>query len=187
MAINRSRNAADHIGFLTLWALDAHRKKRFPLWTKDEILSESYVQTHRLLTTVYDPDKSTVVTFLKGFLWGAVHYAYWTSNGFRFTEDGPRLKLQVTRDTICEELVTFDMPPLEELPMLTEEEWTIVRLRMNGYTMTRIAGVIGLKSPQSVYNRLVRIRDKFRGEQDGTRDAASSDAEGQREECPRVP
>lgn len=187
MAINRSRNATDHLGFLTLWALDAHRKKRFPLWTKDEILSEAYVQTHRLLTTVYDPGKSTVVTFLKGFLWGAVHYAYWTSNGFRFTDDGPRLKLKVTNTILCEELVTFDMPPPEELPMLTEEEWTIVRLRMNGYTMTRIAGVIGLKSPQSVYNRLVRIRDKFRGEQDGTSDDTDPDAEGQGQERAHVP
>lgn len=57
-----------------------------------------------------------------------------------------------------------------EIPDLTEEEWTIIRLRHDGYTMTRIAAVLGLKSPQSVYNRLVKIRDKFTGqEQDATR------------------
>jgi hypothetical protein len=88
------------------------------------------------------------------------------------------LKLQVTNTIVCEELVTFDMPPPEELPMLTEEEWMIVRLRMNGYTMTRIAGVIGLKSPQSVYNRLVRIRDKFQGDEDDSRSDAAADADG---------
>lgn len=161
MEINRSRDARDHMGFLTMWAYDAHRKKRFPMWDKHEVLSEAYVQTDRLLRTVYDPSKGTVVTFLKGFLWGAVHYAYWTSNGFRFTDTGPRLKLPVTADTLCEEVsieVTID--PLN-LPEFTEEEWVIIRLRNDGYTMTRIASVLGLKSPQSVYNRLVKIRDKF--------------------------
>ena len=161
MEINRSRNAAHHVGFLTMWAYDAHRKKRFPLWDKHEILSEAYIQTDRLLKSVYDPDKSTVVTFLKSFLWGAVHYAYWTSNGFRFTNDGPRLKIHVTDDILCEEVsIEIDLDPLV-LPEFTEEEWTIIRLRHDGYTMTRIATVLGLKSPQSVYNRLVKIRDKF--------------------------
>lgn len=161
MEINRSRDPAHHLGFLTLWAWESHRKKRFPRWDKDEILSEAYLQTQRLLNTVYDPEKSTVVTFLKSFLWGAVHYTYWTSHGFRFTDDGPRLKLSVTEDIVCEEIVVeivFD--PLH-LPDFTEEEWTIIRLRHDGYTMTRIAAVLGLKSPQSVYNRLVKIRDKF--------------------------
>lgn len=161
MELNRSRNPADHLGFLTLWALDAHRKKRFPLWSKEEILSEAYVQAHRLLTTVYESDKSTVVTFLKSFLWGAVHYSYWTSNGFRFTDHGPALKLRVTSDTLCEVLAPLAKHPMTDLPEFTEEEWTIIRLRHDGYTMTRIAAVLGLKSPQSVYNRLVKIRDKL--------------------------
>ena len=174
MALNRSRNAQDHLGFLTLWAYDAHRKKRFPAWEQEEILAEAYIQAQRLLTSVYDPSKSTVVTFLKGFLWGAVHYTYWTSQGYRFTDDGPRLKIHVTDDTLCEDLaVEFRMLSFE-LPELTEEEWTIIRLRHDGYTMTRIAAVLGLKSPQSVYNRLVKIRDKFTGqEQDATRNPAA--------------
>jgi hypothetical protein len=174
VALNRSRNAQDHIGFLTLWAYDAHRKRRFPAWEQEEILAEAYIQAQRLLSTVYDPDKSTVVTFLKGFLWGAVHYAYWTSQGYRFTDDGPRLKIHITDDTLCEDLsVEFRMLSIE-LPELTDEEWTIIRLRHDGYTMTRIAAVLGLKSPQSVYNRLVKIRDKFAGqEQDAPRNTAA--------------
>lgn len=174
MALNRSRNAQDHIGFLTLWAYDAHRKRRFPAWEQEEILAEAYIQAQRLLSTVYDPDKSTVVTFLKGFLWGAVHYTYWTSQGYRFTDDGPRLKIHITDDTLCEDLsVEFRMLSIE-LPELTDEEWTIIRLRHDGYTMTRIAAVLGLKSPQSVYNRLVKIRDKFAGqEQDAPRNTAA--------------
>lgn len=174
MALNRSRNAQDHIGFLTLWAYDAHRKRRFPAWEQEEILAEAYIQAQRLLSSVYDPEKSTVVTFLKGFLWGAVHYTYWTSQGYRFTDDGPRLKIHVTDDTLCEDLaVEFRMLSIE-LPELTEEEWTIIRLRHDGYTMTRIAAVLGLKSPQSVYNRLVKIRDKFTGqEQDAPRNPAA--------------
>ena len=171
---SHSRDPADHVGFLKLWAVEAHCKNRFPKWSVDEILSEAYVQAHRLLSTVYDPEKSTVVTFLKAFLWGAVHYSYWTSHGFRFTEDGPRLKIHITDDTLCEDLsVEFRMLSIE-LPELTDEEWTIIRLRHDGYTMTRIAAVLGLKSPQSVYNRLVKIRDKFAGqEQDAPRNTAA--------------
>jgi hypothetical protein len=170
--LNRSRKAADHVGFLTLWSNEAHRKQRFPRWSRDEILSEAYVQADRLLGTVYDPSKSTVVTFLKSFLWGAVHYAYWTGSGYRFTESGLRLKLSVTNDTLCEEVARPASPPDPDLPDLTEEEWTIVRLRRDGYTMIRIAAVLGLKSPQSVYNRLVKIRDKIQGEKNAPRDPA---------------
>lgn len=159
---SHSRDPADHVGFLKLWAVEAHCKNRFPRWSVDEILSEAYIQAHRLLTTVYDPQKSTVVTFLKAFLWGAVHYSYWTSHGFRFTEDGPRLKITVTDSIVCEEVTTIQSCDPVEFPDFTEEEWTIIRLRHDGYTMTRIAAVLGLKSPQSVYNRLVRIRDKFK-------------------------
>lgn len=159
---SHSRDPADHVGFLKLWAVDAHCKNRFPKWSVDEILSEAYVQAHRLLSTVYDPEKSTVVTFLKAFLWGAVHYSYWTSHGFRFTEDGPRLKIVVSDTIVCEDVTTSQSCDAVEFPEFTEEEWTIIRLRHDGYTMTRIAAVLGLKSPQSVYNRLVRIRDKFK-------------------------
>ena len=160
--VNRSKDARDHVGFLTLWSHEAHARRRFPRWTREEILSEAYIQADRLLTTVYDPSRGTVVTFLKSFLWGAVHYAYWTSNGFRFTASGPRLKLHVTTDTLGEHLAPASSPPLD-LPVFTEEEWTIIRLRNDGYTMIRIAAVLGLKSPQSVYNRLVKIRDKING------------------------
>lgn len=159
---SRSRDPADHLGFLKVWAVDTHRRRRFPRWSVEEILSEAYVQAHRLLSTVYDPEKSTVVTFLKAFLWGAVHYSYWTSQGFRFTEDGPRLKIVVSDNTLCEHVVGSMSDERVSFPDLTEEEWTIIRLRHDGYTMTRIAAVLGLKSPQSVYNRLVRIRDKFK-------------------------
>lgn len=161
--LNRSRNADHHVGYLTIWSLNAHRKKYFPAWEKEEILSEAFIQATRLLAQVYAPDKSTVVTFLKSFLWGAVHYRYWTSQGFRFTDAGPILKLRVTTGILCEDLTVESVEATFDLPDLSEEEWTIVRLRQDGYTMTRIATVLGLKSPQSVYNRLVRIRDKFEG------------------------
>lgn len=187
MEINRSRDARDHIGFLTMWAYDAHRKKRFPLWDKHEVLSEAYIHTDRLLRTVYDPSKGTVVTFLKGFLWGAVHYTYWTSNGFRFTDAGPRLKLHVTDDTLCEEVsIEVTLDPLN-LPEFNEEEWTIIRLRNDGYTMTRIASVLGLKSPQSVYNRLVKIRDKFHETTNAARDPAPPPPYRPRQDRPPVP
>lgn len=188
MEINRSRDPRDHIGFLTIWAYEAHRKKRFPQWEREEILSEAYLQANRLLNTVYKPDKSTVVTFLKAFLWGAVHYSYWTSQGFRFTESGPRLKLEVTADIVCEEIPVHPLESDPDLPDLTEEEWTIVRLRKDGYTMTRIAAVLGLKSPQSVYNRLVRIRDKFAGvEIDATGNRTRPPPHRQRPHGPGLP
>lgn len=170
--LNRSRDPRDHVGFLTLWAFEAHRKRRFPQWQKEEILAEAYIQADRLLKSVYKPDKSTVVTFLKAFLWGAVHYSYWSERGYRFTDSGPRLKLDVTSATLCEDLPVHPSDPSPDMPELTEEEWTIVRLRIDGYTMTRIATVLGLKSPQSVYNRLIKIRDKFAGTDNAPRDRA---------------
>jgi hypothetical protein len=126
-------------------------------------MSEAYIQADRLLNNVYDPSRSTVVTFLKRFLPGAVHYRYWTSNGFRFTPAGPRLKLHVTSSTLCEVAAS---PPSSSflMPDLSEEEWIIVRLRLDGYTMSRIASVLGMRSPQSIYNRLVKIKEKFHGE-----------------------
>lgn len=162
--LNRSRDPRDHVGFLTLWVGEAHRAQRFPKWERDELLSEAYIQADRLLTSVYDPERSTVVTFLKRFLPGAVHYRYWTSNGFRFTPTGPRLKLHVTSDTLCEVVAPSPPPSSFQLPDLSEEEWIIVRLRLDGYTMSRIASVLGLRSPQSIYNRIVKIKDKFHGE-----------------------
>jgi hypothetical protein len=168
--LNRSTDPRDHLGFLTLWVGEAHRARRFPLWERDEVLSEAYIQADRLLTTVYDPERATVVTFLKRFLPGAVHYRYWTSNGFRFTADGPRLKLPVTYDTLCEVAAHVPPPSSFRLPDLSEEEWTIVRLRLDGYTMTRIASVLGLRSPQSIYNRIVKIKDKFHGKPDPAAD-----------------
>ena len=171
--LNRSKKASDHVGYLNLWAIEAYRKKRFPRWTREEILSEAYIQADRLLSTVYDPSKSTVVTFLKSFLWGAVHYAYWTSNGFRFTASGPRLKLLVTTDTLSEHVAPSSSESLD-LPEFTEEEWTIIRLRNDGYTMIRIAAVIGLKSPQSVYNRIIKIRDKIKGVKNASHDRPSA-------------
>lgn len=187
--VNRSRDPKDHLGFLNLWVMEAHRKQRFPMWSQEEILSEAYVQAHRLLTTVYEPEKSTVVTFLKGFLWGAVHYSYWTSNGFRFTDDGPRLKLHVTSDTVCEDITVPAASLSLVFPELTEEEWTIVRLRIAGYTMSRIAEVLGLKSPQSVYNRLVKVRDKFikTGAIDAPRNPARSHADRPWTQRPPLP
>ena len=187
MELNRSRNANQHLGFLTLWAWESHRKKRFPLWNRDEILAEAFLQTHRLLTTVYDPSKSTVITFLKGFLWGAVHYRYWTSQGYRFTDKGPRLKLHFTDDIVYEEIEVKVIVETLELPEFTEEEWTIIRLRHDGYTMTRIASVLGLKSPQSVYNRLVKIRDKFKGPEHATRDTARPPPDGPGQDSTDLP
>ena len=165
------------------------------MWEQAELLSEAYLQAHRLLDTLYDPSKSTVVTFLKAFLWGAVHYAYWTKNGFRFHDEGKKSggrsrkvvvpRIQYTFEVACEDLSARDVPDTQH-PWpgldLTEEEWTIVRLRLDGYTMTQIAKVIGLKSPQSVYNRLVKIRGKIEGVDNAARDSTDAASKGWGEE-----
>lgn len=167
-----SRNPADHLGFLIWWCRDTQRKGRFLRWSHDELLAEAYIQAHRLLTDNFDPSRSTVVTFLKAFLWGAVHYSYWKSHGFRFTGNGVAPKVPLTDLVDCEYVAVDDSTMFRhELPELTDEEWTVVRMRCDGYTMTQIASVLGLKSPQSVYNRLVKIRGKFlTGDEDAPRD-----------------
>lgn len=157
-----SRNPADHLGILIWWCRDIQSKGHFSRWSHEELLAEAYLQTHRLLETTFDPSKSSVVTFLKAFLWGAVHYAYWKSHGFRFDGKKPVPKVPLTDMVDCEYVAVDDDPVFRhELPELTDEEWIVVRMRCDGYTMTQIATVLGLKSPQSVYNRLVKIRGKF--------------------------
>lgn len=182
-----SRNPADHLGFLISWCRESHKNHRFKRWCHEELLSEAYLQTHRLLNTTYDPTKSSVVTFLKAFLWGAVHYAYWKNQGYRFTDTGVAPKVPLTDYPISEYIAVFteQLPP--EFPELTEEEWLIVRLRQDGYTMIQIADVIGLKSPQSVNNRLVRIKGKFLdGDPNAARRKARTTSNRSREECPPV-
>lgn len=169
-----SRNPGDHLGFLISWCRESHRKNRFRKWSHDELLAESYLQAHRLLETTFDPTRSTVVTFLKAFLWGAVHYAYWKSQGYRFTDDSVVPKLPLTNSVDCDYIAVEDhVVRRQDMPDLTDEEWIIVRMRFDGYTMTQIASVLGLKSPQSVYNRLVKIRGKFLA---GDSDAPGNDA-----------
>jgi len=81
-------------------------------------------------------------------------------------------------------LYTSELSSLE----LTGEEWTIVRLRMDGYTMTQIAAVLGLKSPQSIQNRLSKIWDKIEGAEDNApRNRTDEAAEGPREKRKNIP
>ena len=187
----RDPDPSKHLAFLTWWCNESKRRGRFHHWDRDELLAEAYIQTHRLLTTLYDPTKSTVVTFLKAFLWGAVHYVYWTQHGFRFDDVGKKAggksrkvlvkKLDFTDfdpSQSCAKVVEGYTPFLPQIE-LTGEEWTIVRLRMDGYTMTQIAAVLGLKSPQSIQNRLTKIWDKIQGvEEDATRDTTDPPPEG---------
>lgn len=184
-----SRDPSVHLGFLIWWCRDAHKNGRFRRWCHEELLSEAYLQTHRLLSTTYDPTKSSVVTFLKAFLWGAVHYAYWKNQGFRFTDTGVAPKIPLTDSPLSEYYAAASEEVIIEFPELTEEEWLIVRLRCDGYTMNQIADVIGLKSPQSVNNRLVRIRAKFpiKGKKNATRDKANPPTDGPQPECPDLP
>lgn len=184
-----SRNPADHLGFLIWWCRDAHKNHRFKAWSHDELLAETYLQAHRLLNTTFDPDKATVVTFLKAFLWGAVYYAYWKERGYRFTADGVTPKVPLTNNTDSEYVaVSFDHLQME-FPELTDEEWLVVRLRAEGYTMSQIADVLGLKSPQSVNNRLIKIRAKFtnRDEKNAPRNKAHPPPDRPRTQRPGLP
>lgn len=196
----RDPDPRHHLAFLTWWASDCKRNGRFNRWDRDEILAEAYLQAHRLLGTLYDPAKSTVVTFLKAFLWGAVHYVYWSQQGYRFDDIGKKAggkskkilvkKMEFIDCAISEPLAKplYSYTPFLELVQeLTDEEWTIVRLRLDGYTMTQVAAVIGLKSPQSVQNRLIKIRGKLAGVEDATGNDTNTATEGPGEERPPLP
>lgn len=84
----RSRDVADHVGYLTILVSRWRRSGRLATFERDEILSVAYLEADRLLRTKYDPTRSTATTFLSRFLLGRTSYAIMVAHGQRKSPDG---------------------------------------------------------------------------------------------------
>ena len=158
---NQSRDANDHMGYLTDWVADKKRSGHFTLWDHDELLSQAYLTAQDLLNRNYDPNKGAVITYLDNFLWGRVFYAYGKYHGWRYTK-GKWVDPEV--DFECFGSMGHQSPDKVEFPSdLTDREIDVILMRMTGATYRKIAAAFGYKSPTTVtYWFKHHIRPKFR-------------------------
>jgi len=158
---NRSKDIGDHIGFLMQWVADVKKSGHFALWTHEELLSQAYLTAHELLVDRYDPEKATVITFLKNFLWPRVAYAYGKFHGWRYRKS----KWVILESEFVETSVRGieDYARAELPPNLTEKEIDVILMKVGGMTHRSIAEAYGYKSPTTVtYWIKNHILPKFR-------------------------
>jgi hypothetical protein len=145
---NRSVDVNDHLGFLRQWTAEHLRKGHFSLWEPDELYNQAYLTAHDLLTSRYRPDRGTVVTYLRNFLWARVAYAYGKYHGWRY-RSGKWMNFEAELNGINEPL--HSPPPKPELPPgLTEREIDVILMKVGGMTHRDIALAFGRKSPTTV-------------------------------------
>ena len=71
----RSRDPADHLGFIVQSIALWHRRGHLVEFEADELLSIAFIEAEHLLRVKYDPTRATVTSFLSGWLFGRVQYA----------------------------------------------------------------------------------------------------------------
>jgi hypothetical protein len=81
--LRRSRDPADHLGFLRLVIAGWRRRGHFLDFEVDELLSIAFIETADLLAKKYDPTRATVTSFLSSYLFGRVQYAALRGRGMR--------------------------------------------------------------------------------------------------------
>ena len=79
----RSRDPADHLGFIVQSIALWHRRGHLAEFEADELLSIAFIEAEHLLRVKYDPTRATVTSFLSGWLFGRVQYAALRSRGNR--------------------------------------------------------------------------------------------------------
>ena len=79
----RSRDPADHLGFIVQSIALWHRRSHLADFEPDELLSIAYIETADLLANKYDPTRATVTSFLSSYLFGRVQYAALRGKGMR--------------------------------------------------------------------------------------------------------
>ena len=158
---NQSRDVNDHLGFLNQWASEVKKAGHFSLWEHDELVSQAYLTTHDLLTTRYKPERGTVITYLKNFLWPRVAYAYGKYHGWRYRDSKWVILESELREVSvdCSDLFTRGELP----PDLTEREIDVILMKVGGMTHQAIAEAYGYRSPTTVtYWIRKKILPKFR-------------------------
>ena len=71
----RSRDPADHLGFIVQSIALWHRRGHLVEFEADELLSIAFIEAEHLLRVKYDPTRATVTSFLSSYLFGRVQYA----------------------------------------------------------------------------------------------------------------
>lgn len=84
----RSRDVARHLGFLTVLVARWHGRGHFARLPFDELKNIAVLEADRLLRSKYDPERSTVSSFLSSYLFSRVEYAVGTSQGRRKRREG---------------------------------------------------------------------------------------------------
>lgn len=145
---NRSVDVNDHLGFLRQWTAEHLRQGHFSLWDHDELFNQAYLTAHDLLTTRYKPDRGTVVTYLRNFLWARVAYVYGKYHGWRY-RNGKWVNFEAALHSSFDPF--YEMQTKAELPPgLTEREIDVILMKVGGMTHRKIAEAYGRKSPTTV-------------------------------------
>lgn len=120
----------------------------FSKWDHDELFSQAFVTASDLLAKNYDPEKGTIITYLKAFLWPRVAYAYGKYHGWRYRES----KWVVLESELTESgHPSFEVQEKAELPPdLTEREIDVILMRVGGLSYQLIAEKLGYKSANTV-------------------------------------
>ena len=150
-----------HIVFLTEWTSQMKSSGHFPLWDYNELFNQAYVIASDLLTKKYQPSRGSVVTFLRGFLWGKVLYSYGKSFGWRYRDSKWKV-FETPLDPSSDGAIEYDS--FEYPPDLTEREKAVIEMRVGGHSLQSIARHFGFSSPNTVtYWIKNHIQPKFIG------------------------
>ena len=79
----RSRDPADHLGFIVQSIALWHRRGHLVEFEADELLSIAFIEAAHLLRVKYDPTRATVTSFLSSCLFGRVQYGALRGKGMR--------------------------------------------------------------------------------------------------------
>ena len=79
----RSRDPADHLGFIVQSIALWRRRGHLVEFEADELLSIAFIEAEHLLRVKYDPTRATVTSFLSSYLFGRVQYAALHGKGMR--------------------------------------------------------------------------------------------------------
>tara|TARA_Y100001973_G_C5176598_1_gene322344 strand:+ start:218 stop:736 length:519 start_codon:yes stop_codon:yes gene_type:complete len=148
---NRNPDVNEHLGFLRQWAAQMKRGGSFSKWDLEELFNQAYVTAADLLEKNYNPEKGSVTTYLKAFLWSRVSYAYGKSFGWRYRD-----RRWVFPEQSGTELEKSYTPQIEaELPpTLNEEEKKIIEMRLDGMSYKQIATELGYGAGGTIANKL---------------------------------
>lgn len=164
---------------VTAWC-KLRKAGRFRNWDLDEFINETWIAARKIIDEKYDPEKSSVTTFLQRFMWDIIHRIYCKQQQIqitrnRYDEDGNRIPGYAPReykpmfpvgegdwepvyrdciDSSCE-LDAFD---IEKYTELTERHHELIQMICRGMSKSQI-GYAFQRSPSWVSIELRKIKE----------------------------